>query len=79
MTEGQLADYNGLQKDEDLQRATELIQLYEMRGKLKQMGDSGLGRSKERVDRVVEQYTKKDLEEREWVAKARHSGINSGW
>lgn len=43
------------------------------------MGDSGLGRAKERVDRVVEQYTKKDLDERERAAKARHSGVNSGW
>jgi len=41
------------------------------------MGDTGLGRAKERVDRVVEKYAKKELDERERVAKARHLGVSS--
>lgn len=44
-----------------------------MRGKFEQMGNTGLGRAKERVDKVVEQYTRKHSEER-GVAKARHLG-----
>lgn len=39
------------------------------------MGDTGLGRAKERVDRVVDQYAKKDLAEREKVARSRHLGV----
>lgn len=46
-----------------------------MRGKLQEMGDTGLGRAKERVDRVVDQYAKKDLAEREKVARSRHLGV----
>jgi len=46
-----------------------------MRGKFKEMGDTGLGRAKERVDKVVGQYAKKELEERERVAKSRHAGV----
>ena len=42
-----------------------------MRGKFKQMGDTGLSRAKQRVDDVVARYAKVDLEEREKVARAR--------
>jgi len=45
-----------------------------MRGKFKQMGDMGLTRARERVDAVVANYAKKELEERERVARARHLG-----
>lgn len=63
------------QQDIDLTRAKKLLELYEMRSKLLEMGDTGLARSKERVDRVVDQYAKKDLAEREKVARARHLGV----
>jgi hypothetical protein len=46
-----------------------------MRGKFQEMGDTGLARAKERVDKVVDQYAKKELEEREKVARARHLGV----
>jgi hypothetical protein len=43
-------------EDEDMRRARELVKLYAMRGKFKQMGDTGLGRAKERVDDVVQRH-----------------------
>jgi hypothetical protein len=46
-----------------------------MRDKFKQMGDTGLKRSKQRVDDVVAKYAKMELEEREKVARARHLGV----
>lgn len=46
-------------------RAQKLLELYEMRGKFQEMGDTGLARAKERVDKVVDQYSKKVLEDRE--------------
>jgi hypothetical protein len=46
-----------------------------MRGKFKQMGDSDLTRAKERVDKVVAGYAKRDLEEREKAARGRHGGV----
>ena len=49
------------------------MELFEMRGKFKQMGDTGLTRAKERVDAVVFRYAEKELEEREKVA--RHLGV----
>jgi len=61
--------------DVDIQRAKNLLQLYEMRGKFKQMGDSDLTRAKERVDKVVAEYAKRDLEEREKAARGRHGGV----
>jgi len=61
--------------DEDMKRARTLIELFEMRGKFKQMGDTGLTRAKERVDAVVSRYAEKELEEREKVARARHLGV----
>ena len=63
------------QLDEDLTRAKTLLQLFEMRGKFKQMGDTGLSRAKQRVDDVVARYAKVDLEEREKVARARYLGV----
>jgi hypothetical protein len=46
-----------------------------MRWKFQEMGDTGLGRAKERVDKVMAKYAQKDLEERERLAKARHLGV----
>jgi predicted ATPase len=63
------------QLDEDMNRARTLMELFEMRGKFKQMGDTGLTRAKERVDAVVSRYAEKELEEREEAAKARHLGV----
>ena len=62
------------QPDEDMRRARTLMELFEMRGKFKLMGDTGLTRAKERVDAVVSRYAEKELEEREKVARARHLG-----
>jgi hypothetical protein len=36
-----------------MNRAKKLLELYEMRGKFKQMGDTGLARAKERVDKAM--------------------------
>ena len=58
-----------------MQRARTLIEFYEMKGKFKQIGDTGLTRAKERVGSVVAKYAKKDLEERERVARGRHLGV----
>jgi hypothetical protein len=44
-------------------KAEELVMLYGMRGKFKQMGDTGLTRARERVDAVIEKYTRKESEE----------------
>jgi predicted ATPase len=63
------------QLDEDMNRARTLMELFEMRGKFKQMGDTGLTRAKERVDAVVSRYAEKKLEEREEAARARHLGV----
>jgi hypothetical protein len=57
-----------------MKRAKTLLELFERRGKFKQMGDTGLAKSKERVDAVVARYAKKDLEEKERVARARYLG-----
>lgn len=65
----------GVELDEDLARAKTLLQLFEMRGKFKQMGDTGLSRAKQRVDDVVARYAKAGLEEREKVARARYLGV----
>jgi hypothetical protein len=46
-----------------------------MRGKFKQIGDTGLTRAKERVDAVISRYAEKDLQEREKVARARYLGV----
>lgn len=50
--------------DEDLRRARTLLELLEQRGRLKQMGDTGLLRSKERVDVVAARYAERDLQEK---------------
>lgn len=42
--------------------------LYGMRGRFKQMGDTGLTRTKERVDAVVEKYSQRELKERKRVS-----------
>ena len=57
-----------------MRRARTLVQLYEMRGKVKLMGDTGLTRAKEKVDGVLSQYAQKELEERENFARVRRSG-----
>jgi hypothetical protein len=48
-------------------KAEELVMLYGMRGKFKQMGDTGLTRARERVDAVVEKYSQRKREEKERV------------
>jgi hypothetical protein len=61
--------------DEDMKRAKTLLELFEMRGKFKEMGDTGLTRSKARVDQVVAKYAEMELAERERNVRARHSGV----
>lgn len=53
-------------------RARTLLELFEKRANFKQMGDTGLMRSKERVDAVVASYARKDLEMKERTARARY-------
>lgn len=60
-----------------MKRAKTLVQLFQMRGKFQQMGDTGLSRAKEKVDGVVSRYAAKDLDEREKVARARFLGVPS--
>jgi hypothetical protein len=50
-------------------KAEELVRLYGMRGRFKQMGDTGLTRARERVDAVVEKYSQRELKERERVSR----------
>jgi hypothetical protein len=64
-----------LKMDEDMKRAKTLLELFEMRGKFKEMGDTGLTRSKARVDQVVAKYAEMELAERERNVRARHSGV----
>jgi hypothetical protein len=63
--------------DEDMKRAKTLVQLFQMRGKFQQMGDTGLSRAKEKVEGVVGKYAAKDLAEKERVARARFLDIPS--
>lgn len=63
------------QEDEDMRRAKELVELVEKKEYFTYMGTTGLGKSKKRVDEVVQKYAKKDLEERQRVAQARQSGV----
>lgn len=72
MERERLADVNVLQHDDELDRASKLVKLYEMRGKFQQMGDSGLGRAKERVDSVVIELEQKRREERERLGEPRY-------
>lgn len=58
-----------MQVDEDMLKAEELVMLYGMRGKFKQMGDMGLTRARERVDAVVEKCSRREQEERERVSR----------
>jgi hypothetical protein len=43
-----------------------------MRGKFQKMGDSGLGRAKERVDQVVKELDEKKIQERERLSTPRY-------
>lgn len=67
----------GEEMDPDMKRAKTLLELFEMRGKFKQMGDTGLTRSKARVDAVVAKYAEMELAEREKKARAKHLGVYS--
>ncbi|KAG9228863.1 hypothetical protein BJ875DRAFT_489461 [Amylocarpus encephaloides] len=50
-------------QDADMSRAKKLLELYQMRDKFKEMGDTGLARAKERVEKVFDSYSKKEFEE----------------
>lgn len=63
------------QKDDDMRRAKELVELFEKKDYFTYMGTTGLGKSKKRVDEVVQRYAKKDLEARQRVAHARQLGV----
>lgn len=54
-------------------RAKKLLELYQMRGKFQQIGESGITRSQQRVDKVMEVYTNKTLEEKEKAARAKYT------
>ena len=47
-----------------------MVRLYGMRGKFKQMGDTGLTRARERVDAVVEKYARKGPEGKERLSES---------
>ena len=63
------------QKDEDMRRAKELVELFEKRENLMQMGTSRLGKSKARVDEVVQKYAQKHIDMKERAARARQAGV----
>lgn len=44
--------------------------LYGMRGKFKQMGDTGLTRARERVDAVVDNSSRRQQEEKERISRS---------
>jgi hypothetical protein len=52
-------------------RAKELVELFEKKEDFRHMGTTGLGKSKARVDEVVQRHAQKHMEERQRVAKAR--------
>ncbi|CAL3961908.1 unnamed protein product [Diplocarpon coronariae] len=66
---------NAAPTDPDLNRAQTLLSLFEMRGKFKVMGDTGLNRAKDRVDAAVARYAKADPDVREDVSRARNLRI----
>ncbi|KAJ5032272.1 uncharacterized protein L3040_008880 [Drepanopeziza brunnea f. sp. 'multigermtubi'] len=66
----------GAEMDEDLKRAKTLLELFEMRGKFKHMGDTGLLRAKQRVDDVVARHARSELDYREKEARTRHLRVN---
>lgn len=63
----------GEERDVDFARAKRLLELYSERDKL---DDSGLARAKGRVEKVMETYAKKGLEEREKAARVRQLGAD---
>lgn len=68
---------NTSQPDQDLIRAKNLLELFGMKDRFKQMGTIGLTRSKQEVEAVIAKYARMELEERENVAAARHLGVPS--
>ncbi|CAG8975487.1 hypothetical protein HYALB_00004806 [Hymenoscyphus albidus] len=60
-------------QDEDMARAKKLLELYQMRGAFQKMGDNGLSRSQSRVDKVVDVYTAKSVEEKERASRAKYT------
>ena len=51
------------------------MELYEKRDRLKQIGDTGLTRAQQRVDSVIAAHARRDLAEREQLAKSRHLAL----
>ena len=59
-----------------MRRARELVTLFEKKEDFRQMGTTGLGRAKEKVDEAVQKYAQKQLDERQRVAKGRHLAVS---
>jgi len=60
-----------------MERAQKLVEYYEKRDRLRQLGDSGLARSQERVDAALARSAQRELSEREKIARQRHLGVRS--
>lgn len=61
--------------DPDMARAKTLTELYKMRGKVQEMGDTGLARAKARVDGIVAKNAEVELADRERRVRERHMRI----
>ncbi|KIN03995.1 hypothetical protein OIDMADRAFT_26626 [Oidiodendron maius Zn] len=61
---GTVSPSASIEVDEDMLKAEELVMLYGMRGRFKQMGDTGLARARERVDAVIERYSRRESEQK---------------
>jgi hypothetical protein len=57
-----------------MRRAKELVQLFEKKENFRLMGTTGLGKSKARVDEVVQRYAEKHIVERQRIAQSRQLG-----
>jgi hypothetical protein len=58
-----------------MRRAKQLVELFEKKENFRQMGTTGLGKARERVDEVVHKYAQKQLDERQRVARVRQLGV----
>ena len=58
-----------------MRRAKELVALFEKKENFRQMGTTGLGRAKEKVDEVVQKYAQKQLDDRQRAARGRQLAV----
>jgi hypothetical protein len=57
-----------------MRRAKELMELFEKKEGFRQMGTTGLGKAKEKVDEIVQRYAENLTEEKQNAARAKQLG-----